>query len=283
MPAPTVKIDDAKMLRKMRKYEQVVGKEVRQLVQNAGRLCCVQLAKFTQPYGNKSAAKKSGEKAITKDIQGGKRSTGKGKGRRGIFLPLTPFMKANAEFYGASENIRLFVKKDGTVYGTDKAHFLSNASVDTLRGIHKSKFVNGRMSSAGGDTRNIGRWKFIDQYFVSPNVINAFLKVQFRKVGLVKAGWAVAAAACKADVRQPLSGIPAWVRRNISKARGAIDDSKASGFSWKIKLKNQVGYARQTLSPSNESVAVNVARRKFYSMMSHAIRKQKPKEAGLQQ
>ena len=95
----------------MQQYERIVGKEVRQLVHNSARLCCVQLVKFTQPYGNKSDAKKSGEKAITKDVQGGKRSTGKGKGRRGIFLPLTPFMKANAEFYGGSENIRLFVKK----------------------------------------------------------------------------------------------------------------------------------------------------------------------------
>ena len=113
MPAPTIKIDDAKMLRKMRQYEQVVGKEVRQLVQNAGRLCCVQLAKFTQPYGTNLDAKRTGEKAITKDVQGGKRSTGKGKGRRGLFVPLTPFMQANAEFYGSSENIRLFVKKTG--------------------------------------------------------------------------------------------------------------------------------------------------------------------------
>jgi hypothetical protein len=281
MAAPRIKVDETKLRRKMQQYERIVGKEVRQLVHNSARLCCVQLAKFTQPYGNKSDAKKSGEKAITKDVQGGKRSTGKGKGRRGIFLPLTPFMKANAEFYGGSENIRLFVKKDGTVYGTDRAHFLVNASVGTLRAIHKTKFVNGRMSAAGGDTRDVGRWKFIDQYFASQNVINAFLKVQFRKVGLVKAGWAVAAAACRADVRQPLSGIPAWVRRNISKARGAIDDSKASGLGWKIKLKNQVGYARQTLSRTNENIAVQVSRQRMLSMMNHAIRYVKAKEAGL--
>jgi hypothetical protein len=281
MAAPRIKVDETKLRRKMQQYERIVGKEVRQLVHNSARLCCVQLVKFTQPYGNKSDAKKSGEKAITKDVQGGKRSTGKGKGRRGIFLPLTPFMKANAEFYGGSENIRLFVKKDGTVYGTDRRHFLVNASVGTLQAIHKAKFVNGRMSAAGGDTRDIGRWKFIEQHFASQNVINAFLKVQFRKVGLVKAGWAVAAAACKADVRQPLSGIPAWVRRNISKARGAIDDSKASGLGWKIKLKNQVGYARQTLSRTNENIAVQVSRQRMLSMMNHAIRYVKTKEAGL--
>lgn len=283
MAATLVKIDDRKLRAKMQQYEKLVGKEVRQLVHNAGRLCCVQLCKFTQPYGTKLDSKRTGEKAITKDVQGGKRSTGKGKGRRGIFLPLTPFMKANAEFYGGSENIRLFVKKDGTVYGTDKAHFLHSASVTTLKSIHKTKFVNGRVSAAGGDTRDIGRWKFIDQYFAPQNVINAFLKMQFRKVGLVKAGWAVAAGACRADVRQPLSGIPGWVRRNIGKARGAVDDRKASGFSWRIKLKNQVGYARQTLSPSNEALARNIARRRFFSMMNHALRYEKAKQAGLKQ
>ena len=282
MAAPRVTINETKLRKKMQQYERIVGKEVRQLVHNAGRLCCVQLSKFTQPYGTKLDAKRTGEKAITKDVQGGRRSWGKGKGRRGIFLNISDSIKAQAK-QNSSGTIKLFINKKGEVYGTDAAHYLPNASVSTLKAIHKTKFVNGRVSAAGGNDRQIGRWKFIDQYFVPQTSINAFLKLQFRKVGLVKAGWAVAAAACKADVRQPLSGIPGWVRRNLSKARGAFDDSKASGFSWKIKLKNQVGYARQTLSPSNEALARNIARRRFYSMMNHAIRYTKAKEAGLKQ
>lgn len=282
MAAPRVTINETKLRKKMQQYERIVGKEARQLVHNAGRLCCVQLSKFTQPYGTKLDAKRAGEKAITKDVQGGRRSWGKGKGRRGIFLNISDSIKAQAK-QNSSGAIKLFINKKGEVYGTDAAHYLPNASVSTLKAIHKTKFVNGRVSAAGGNDRQIGRWKFIDQYFVPQTSINAFLKLQFRKVGLVKAGWAVAAAACKADVRQPLSGIPGWVRRNLSKARGAVDDSKASGFSWKIKLKNQVGYARQTLSPSNEALARNIARRRFYSMMNHAIRYTKAKEAGLKQ
>ena len=282
MAAPRVTINETKLRKKMQQYERIVGKEVRQLVHNAGRLCCVQLSKFTQPYGTKLDAKRTGEKAITKDLQGGRRSWGKGKGRRGIFLNISDSIKAQAK-QNSSGTIKLFINKKGEVYGTDAAHYLPNASVSTLKAIHKTKFVNGRVSAAGGNDRQIGRWKFIDQYFVPQTSINAFLKLQFRKVGLVKAGWAVAAAACKADVRQPLSGIPGWVRRNLSKARGAVDDSKASGFSWKIKLKNQVGYARQTLSPSNEALARNIARRRFYSMMNHVIRYTKAKEAGLKQ
>jgi hypothetical protein len=70
MPAPTVKIDDAKMLRKMKQYEKIVGKEVKQLVHNAGRLCCLELAKSTAPKGAGVAAKKQGEKKITKNIRG---------------------------------------------------------------------------------------------------------------------------------------------------------------------------------------------------------------------
>jgi hypothetical protein len=69
----------------------------------------------------------------------------------------------------------------------------------------------------------------------------------------------------------------------MAQAKGSINDRKATGFSWEIKLKNGVRYARETLSGNGQSFAVNLARRKFYSMMNHAIRKQKTKEAGLQQ
>ena len=69
----------------------------------------------------------------------------------------------------------------------------------------------------------------------------------------------------------------------MSRAKGSINDRKASGLAWQIKIKNSVRYSRETLSGNGQSFAVNLARRKFFSMMNHAIRKQKAKEAGLQQ
>jgi hypothetical protein len=69
----------------------------------------------------------------------------------------------------------------------------------------------------------------------------------------------------------------------MGRAKGSINDRRAAGFSWQIKLSNKVRYARETLSTNGQSFAVNLARRKFFSMMNHAIRAQKAKEAGLKQ
>ena len=72
-------------------------------------------------------------------------------------------------------------------------------------------------------------------------------------------------------------------REAASYDRKAIDDRKASGLGWRSKIKNQVIHARPTLAGGNEAFAVGLARRKFFSMMNHAIRAVKAKEAGLRQ
>ena len=148
------------------------------------------------------------------------------------------------------------------------------ASLDAAKSFHKSQ------RGSDGQAKRLG---LLDRAIVRQAVYRKLLKETMVKVGLSKAGWGVAATACKADARQPLRGIPAWVRRNMGRARGSVNDRRAAGFSWQIKLSNRVRYARETLSTSGQSFAVNLARRKFFSMMNHAIRAQKAKEAGLKQ
>lgn len=259
MPAPTVKIDDSKMLRKMKQYEKVVGKEVRQLVHNAGRLCAVELAKNTAPKGAGVGAKKQGEKKITKNI-------------RSIFSIVSPKWWKEVINMGNDGREILRHEKTGIIWARDTQETI--ASLDAARSFHKSK------RNPDGTTK---AQRILDRGIIKKSVYQAYLRETLRKVGLVKAGWGLAAAACQADNRQPLRGIPAWVKRNMPRAKGSVNDRRAAGFSWNIKLKNSVRYSRETLSGSGQSFAVNLARRKFYSMMNHAIRKQKPKEAGLQQ
>jgi hypothetical protein len=260
MPTPTVKIDDAKMLRKMKQYEKSVGKEVKQLVHNAGRLCCLELAKSTAPKGAGVAAKKQGEKKITKNI-------------RGIFTIV------NQKWWKEVTSGRAFRSggaalhdKSGKVWALDSQDTI--ASVDAAKSFHKSQ------RGSDGQAKRLG---MLDRAIVRQAVYRKFLKETLARVGISKAGWGIAAAACKADARQPVRGIPAWVRRNMGRAKGSINDRRAAGFSWQIKLRNKVRYARETLSTNGQSFAVNLARRKFFSMMNHAIRAQKAKEAGLKQ
>ena len=258
MPTPTVKIDDAKMLRKMKQYEKSVGKEVKQLVHNAGRLCCLELAKSTAPKGAGVAAKKQGEKKITKNI-------------RGIFTIV------NQKWWKEVTSGRAFRSggaalhdKSGKVWALDSQDTI--ASVDAAKSFHKSQ------RGSDGQAKRLG---MLDRAIVRQAVYRKFLKETLAKVGISKAGWGIAAAACKADARQPVRGIPAWVRRNMGRAKGSISDRRASGFSWQIKLSNRVRYARETLSSNGQSFAVNLARRKFFSMLNHSIRYVKAKEAGL--
>ena len=260
MPAPTVKIDDAKMLRKMKQYEKIVGKEVKQLVYNAGRLCCLELAKSTAPKGAGVAAKKQGEKKITKNI-------------RGIFTIVNQkWWKEVTTGRAFSSGGAALHEKSGIVWALDSQDTI--ASVDAAKSFHKLQ------RGSDGQAKHLG---MLDRAIVRQAVYRKFLKETLARVGISKAGWGIAAAACKADARQPVRGIPAWVRRNMGRAKGSINDRRASGFSWQIKLSNRVRYARETLSTNGQSFAVNLARRKFFSMMNHAIRAQKAKEAGLKQ
>lgn len=259
MPAPTAKIDDAKMLRKMKQYEKLVGKEVRQLVHNAGRLCAIELAKHTAPKGVGTAAKKQGEKKITRNI-------------KSIFTVVNPQWWRAVLRMGKEGREVLVHTKTSVVWARDTQETI--ASADAAKSFHKKT----RRSDGTTKAR-----RMLDRGIIRQAAYRKYLRETLKKVGLAKAGWGVAALACKADVRQPMRGIPAWVRRHMARAKGSINDRKSAGFSWQIKIKNGVRYSRETLSGNGQSFAVNLARRKFYSMMNHAIRKQKAKEAGLQQ
>lgn len=259
MAAPTAKIDDTKMLRKMKQYEKLVGKEVRQLVHNAGRLCAIELAKHTAPKGASTAAKQQGEKKITRNL-------------RSIFTIVNPTWWRAVARMGKEGREVLIHEKTGVVWARDTQETI--ASADAAKSFHaKSRGADGVPKALG----------LLERGLIRQSAYRKYLRETLRKVGISKAGWGLAAAACQADTRQPLRGVPAWVRRNMARAKGSINDRKAAGFSWQIKIKNGVRYSRETLSGNGQSFAVNLARRKFYSMMNHAIRKQKSKEAGLQQ
>jgi hypothetical protein len=91
----------------------------------------------------------------------------------------------------------------------------------------------------------------------------------------------VAASLCKADVRQPLRGVPKWVKRNVAKAVGSVREVKLTGMGFRIDTTNKIDYTSELLKKKYQDIARNIARDKFVKMMSAAIRATKLKEAGL--
>jgi hypothetical protein len=262
----------------MKDYAEILETTIPDAVHLSARLLCVEFARRTQPFGNKTGEEKIGEKAISRDLLG--RGGGiKGKNRAGIFAPLTPFMQEHALFNNTSENIRLFARKDGTVYGTDRAHFMPDASTSTIRGIHKSNFVNGRMSAAGGDTRDIGRWKFINRYFVMPDTLKDYIAMQHAKVGIAKSGW----AACAKQLKKVGSGsmtrdIPGWVTRHLGDYNfGKVEDRTGNIFAPTVVLTNTCKYADKVLRETEKLQGLSIVAGKMKKQMERILKHRQTK------
>lgn len=209
------------------------------------------------PPNTGSTSKESqrrGERAINTDLRGGRRSAGTARG--GIMMPLADSLIDSALRTGLyqSNNVRLFVKKDGTVYGTETANFRPDATTGTLHDHHQRYFKNGRMTSAGGRDRTIGRWKFVDKLVVRQSVYKAYLKEVYAKVGGLCAGFNAAARVLGVSV-------PAWIRRH-----GEMWSTVAvmtSSTRWVVKITNKSRFGRQ----------IDLQRRMDYVLQSNKRKK----------
>lgn len=193
---------------------------------------------ITPPNTGKTSkeSQRRGERAIVADLRGGRRSAGVARG--GIFMPLADSIidQALRNTAKVGNNVRLFVKKDGTVYGTETQLFKPDASTDTLHSHHQRYFKNGKMTSAGGRDRTIGRWKFVDKLVIRQSVYQAYLKEVFAKVGGLCAGFNAAARALGVPV-------PAWIKRHGEMwSTVAI---LATAKSWAVRITNKSKFGSQ--------------------------------------
>jgi hypothetical protein len=260
------KFQDLRFEQIMKRYADAKNVSIPAAVMINARLLCVELARRTQPFGMSDSSKKAGEKAITRDLRG---KSGGSKARAGLFSPISAVMD-DAVFYKKSTNVRLFVSKDGTVYGTDRSHFLPDATESTLRSFHKKNFVNGRMSSAGGRTKNIGRWKFVDRLFVDAATLNNYLDATLKKVGIAKSGWASCASQLKKINKGRLTaGFPKWVLRHLKDFRsGEVQDNTANKNNPTVLLTNKVPWASDVIDVMEQGKAQSVVAQKMKKQLS---------------
>ena len=264
------KFQDLRFEQIMKRYADAKNISIPDAVMLNARLLCVELARRTQPFGASDSSKKAGEAAITRDLLG---KSGGGKARAGLFSPISAVM-SDAVFYKKSTNVRLFVSKDGNVYGTDRSHFLPDATESTLRAFHKKNFVNGRMSSAGGRTKNIGRWKFLDRLFVDAATLNNYLDATLKKVGIAKSGWASCAMQLKKINKGRLTaGIPKWVLRHLEDFRsGEVKDNTANKNNPTVLLTNKVPWASEVIDVMEQGKAQSIVAQKMKKQLSKILK-----------
>jgi hypothetical protein len=240
-----IEINEEVIRKKMARYSLLVGKEISQLVRNGARLQCVELAKFTWPQ-----EKAHGESRIGTDVSK-------------IFTALNP------KWWRAATKKGELSTADGRPLVSPGQKMI--ADLPSAKSFHKAN----RVFRLGKELTQD------EKAAVKLSVRKALVKDLQKKVGLCKAGWAVAASLCKADVRQPMRGIPQWVTRNMAKAVGNVREKNLTGMGFKVDLTNRINYTDELLTKKYQAIARNIARGSFVKMMSAAIRATKLKEAGL--
>jgi hypothetical protein len=255
----TYQIDSSEFRNALRTFEASGKKAWPGILRQVGRLVAVNFAHSTQPYGATKAALKIGEAAVHRDLLGGKK-------KRGAFIPMSQGLLDNAVFYKSTENVRLFVTKGGRVYGTDRQHFKPDMTHQEMSRHHKSlRDSRGRTGTAGGRTRDIGRWKFLDQYVVNKRNLGSYVKKIKARVGFAKSAWATVAR-----VLGGTRGIPSWVTRNNGPAQ--VIDRSSHPTVPSIIMRSNVSYASQVLPPAEVNKALRIQEQKFIQYVRHQLR-----------
>jgi hypothetical protein len=130
------------------------------------------------------------------------------------------------------------------------------------------------MSSAGSSTRDIGRWKFIDKYFVPEKALKEFVALQQAKVGIAKSGWAACAKQLPKIVSGALTrGIPRWVTNKLGDfSFGRVEDRTGNIFNPTIVLTNSLPWADKVISPVEQLNAAQIVARKMKTQMARILK-----------
>ncbi|MDB6017674.1 MAG: hypothetical protein JWR19_2163 [Pedosphaera sp.] len=174
---------------------------VRQALKYQGRLMGEKLITLTPPR-----TQKQGERRVSADI-------------KRIILgveDLPPLDQAHLVEKG--ENVvRVFVSKDGTVYGTDRNLYRPEATMDEISKYHQSQRTkNGRVTSAGTRTRDVGRWKFIEKLVITRDKLDEYIGMVKDRVGRGKGGWAT-------GVIKEGGKVSSWIGRHARTAGTYLD------------------------------------------------------------
>lgn len=214
---PTVHVDSAGFSRQLNEYAAASGKSILEAFKYQCILLARELIQRTPPFSGKSIvrmldARKANLSNAESDVATlTALNVGKRRVEKDIRKVIWGYKDGAVNRGGTSQSwssqqmcegkhaIRLFAKKDGTVYGVDQASFIQNADVSTLQTAHfKARGKRGRVTSAGSRTRDVGRWKWIDATVTQEESVKAYIKERQWFVGQGKGGWLASAIACGA-------------------------------------------------------------------------------------
>lgn len=271
------KVENAKLLKTLVEVGPALKRNTKTLVRDAAKLALRKAIEMTPPgESNMGAqvAKKRGENAILTDSFGSSAGASRGQQKRSgiFFVAKEQLLRRWHQEHANGQTERLFVRKDGTVWATEKKFYQPNADVGTMNAHHARYWKKGRMSGGGTRDRTIGRHVFIDRMVVGKGSQRAFLAARYKRVGFLAAGWMDAANKLK------LSKIPTWIKRHKG-APGTLRIAEGSGY-FAINLVNSVKFGAAAQLQRIIPYAIAAARAGMRAQAKHVMAKAL-REAGL--
>lgn len=244
--AASITIDMTEFSRQAQRLVVLTRKEGRDIIRQSAKQLVNDCAHITPPFeapiteatykASFGSQRKVGMSAIKGDLFGGARGwRGKTK-RAGIFRGIPKALMRYAEQNQAKYGTAYWVTKAGVVYGTESHLFNPSGNHADMREHHRRYFKNGRMTGAGGRTRDVGRWKWVDKMVVPDPAMKRYLRHLWNQIGKAKSGWVLAASSLGLK-------LPLWIAKH--KGQGLFRDSGSKRWP-EITVGNLVPWIQQT-------------------------------------
>ena len=266
MATPKIQINNSQLLERMKKLEDVTGKQVQATLRRGARLLAVNLAYSTPPYGTSQDSLALGERAVQNDILK-------------VLKPLYPTIlkfpsktKSFIEDIATLNNKRLQSSMIRAKNPKALQAILNNAGGFSKLTVNPS--ANEAHDIYHNTRNNYGRvrkgWK-ARNIIADPGSVATMIRAKQALVGLTKAAWAAAALKVNADVKNATSGIPAWVKRHMDAVPSAVQDDSSSRLP-RITMTSKVPWADKALRKSDYDETVRIHREKLFNSLGTEIK-----------
>ena len=259
-----VKVDSTNLKEMLRRFEQVTGKSMPQIVRAHARICAVELANRTQLF---SVGKGGGKSKLDeykgylrKDILKAVKDTSAlnekaaGIADAGLRARLQAVIAS-----GDQRGIAIMLKAVGTI--ADVSNFKTVSGPSGIKSIHspnRSKRT-GRALSTRPD------------YYFAKGGITSYINQVAKKLGYVKSGWAECARKIGGVKGDGARGIPAWAKRHNSK-KFKVTDNSDSKYSPHVTMTNTTPWVSRLLPASDQAEAVDTAQKRMIKAMNTVFR-----------
>ena len=261
---PKFKFEAHKLESILKEYAEIRKVEIPKAVLINGRLLAKELARRTQPFGTKPDA---GQQRVKNDI---------GK-----------IIKTDSRIEEMIDKVddgkiadrlkELWRKRRFDVLETvfHNIGFLNKyGDMEFIRdpyGPHQSN----RNPRTGRTRRNA------DKLYIAKKDIGAYIEKFSKRVGLSKAGWAVAAEALPPTVANKRSSydFPAFVKANMDRASGSAQDNTSNITNPTVKLTNSTPWIDRICPATEQIRAVSIVIARMKSQMARILKKRQKANA----